>query len=199
MEDPDSVKKILESTQAEIGSLQKTLNETILRKDLNELLISLGDDADGAQSELAKCKLLNSYAYVIASLYFSYLKAAGMNKHNEHPIMQELGRVKSYIGRVQTAEQRQSKQQELSEADREAAKRFVESEFGAKEPAISSVHFEGTHKRFRVEGKEDEADDDISVKADIPKIGAALKTQRKTRKTAKSNRKQRTRGRVTKK
>ncbi len=152
MEDTKAVKEILESLQGQIKNLDTTVDDTILKKNLNELLFDLNDSSQQAKSEILKCKLLNAYAYIISSLYFSFLKADGNNRRNDHPIMDELKRVKSYIGRINAIQHKQEVHKRKEETSLEEAQKFINSNFGGSRDrdhaAISRVQFEGEHKRF---------------------------------------------------
>lgn len=153
MDDTKAVNDIVNSLRDSTRDLKSSLDSSILRKSLNELVIDLSDATHSAKSELAKCKLLNAYSFVVASLYFSYLKACGLNTGNDHAIMEELARVKSYIGRVQQAEKGKDIKAEKERKSKEAAKNFIRKQFGGvggtrEDAAISRVQFEGKHTRF---------------------------------------------------
>ena len=152
MEDTKAVKEILESLQGQIKTLGTLVDDTLLKKNLNELLFDLNDSSQQAKSEILKCRLVNAYAYVISSLYFSFLKADGNNQQNDHPIMEELRRVRSYINRVETIQQKQETHKKKEESSIKKAEKFINSNFGEnrsrEHAAICRVQFEGRHKRY---------------------------------------------------
>ncbi|KAG7812195.1 hypothetical protein KL921_001427 [Ogataea angusta] len=142
MDDIDAVKKLLASLNHGVEDLETKLKSGMLAK-------SLLNHVQGAKTPLEKVDLYNNYAYVIASLYFVLLKTSGENKKNEHPIMQELNRVKLYIERAKKAVTKEENTEEFKRKVAEAAERHVRNQLGEKiEPAVSKVHFEGKHTKF---------------------------------------------------
>ncbi|ESW99746.1 hypothetical protein KL918_001318 [Ogataea parapolymorpha] len=142
MDDIDTVKKLLVSLNHGVDELEIKLKSGMLAK-------SLLNHIQGTKTPLEKVDLYNNYAYVIASLYFVLLKTSGENKKNEHPIMQELNRVKLYIERAKKAATKEENTEEFKRKVAEAAERHVRNQLGEKiEPAVSKLHFEGKHTKF---------------------------------------------------
>ncbi|KAG7749643.1 hypothetical protein KL912_001644 [Ogataea haglerorum] len=152
MDDIDAVKKLLASLHHGVEELEIKLKSGMLAK-------SLLNHVQGAKTPLEKVNLYNNYAYVIASLYFVLLKASGENKKNEHPVMQELNRVKLYIERAKKAAAKEENTEEFRRKVAEAAERHVRNQLGEKvEPAVSKVHFEGKHTKFGGDKEDKDAD-----------------------------------------
>ena len=125
---------------------------------------------------LDKAKLYVLATYAIESLLFSYLRLNGIDAKN-HPIFQELTRVKHYFDKLKTAELGPTKP--TSKLDKNAAGRFIKAglagnddydrqrkELQERERAGAKRKFEdmgervGTHTRFDTTAKKLRAEDD---------------------------------------
>ncbi|ODQ68077.1 C1D-domain-containing protein [Nadsonia fulvescens var. elongata DSM 6958] len=137
----------------------------------------------------AKCN--SSIAYALNSLLFAYLKSVGQDT-KDHAIMQELSRVKSYMGKIKSAENKS--QGPATVIDKEAASRVVKhalsgnSKIDAKNlektrqqdnankflqsMAERSLPGVGTHKRF--------SDDEDDGKGEGAKGNVKDRKKRKT-------------------
>ncbi|XP_031557976.1 nuclear nucleic acid-binding protein C1D-like isoform X2 [Actinia tenebrosa] len=111
---PEEVTDALESFHEALGKVDDTfkpLLETSI-EDIKEKLEPL---------ECAKLDLV--LAYAINSMFWMYLITQGINP-KEHPVRQELDRIKKYMGKVKEATE---KKQASMRIDQGAAKRFVKS------------------------------------------------------------------------
>ncbi|KAH3668050.1 hypothetical protein OGAPHI_001804 [Ogataea philodendri] len=173
MDETESVKKLLASLSRGIDDLEKNVKSEVFIR-------SLLEHVQEAKSPLEKVDLYNNYAYVIASLYFVLLKTSGENKKNEHPIMQELNRVKLYIDRAKKAEQIKKNGNIDPDEASKAAERYVKNQLGEKvEPAVSKVHFEGRHTKFDT-SEENDKDSERPAKRHKPD---SKKSRSKTKKS----------------
>ncbi|ODQ81865.1 hypothetical protein BABINDRAFT_160096 [Babjeviella inositovora NRRL Y-12698] len=178
MDNIENVKLYAQALDSAVDSLTVEI-KALVAQTLNE--------RSAAITPLERAELTNNYAYSISSLFFSFLKASGVDT-NKHGIMDELSRVKSYMATVKQAKAGS----EDKSADAELAKRYLKSALGqgnstvvtgAHTPAISSAHFTGTHTKF---AKDNETPKAVSVsKKDVKKVGAEIKGKKKTKKTSK--------------
>lgn len=138
----EKIQAFLQSLNGSIDDLHQKL-QPIIAKSLDEVVA-------GYDSPLEKIEIYNSYSYVLISIIVAYLRSIGVDTTN-HPIMNELKRVKQYMQKHKAllAKQEQSQDDELSNT-----KDYLQQTLGNKpEPAISSAHFNdneksGKHKRF---------------------------------------------------
>lgn len=163
MDNTENIKLFLKSLDLSILQYEPTL-ELLLSKSLDEHL---------AQQETAKDKILflNNFQYVLVSTIFSYLKTIGVNT-DEHPIKNELARVKNYMMRAKKLDQNLDDEMKQKEEDeKRKAKEFITQTLGMKNgaestltdtrPAISTKSFQGTHTKF---DNEEETRDDTTRK-----------------------------------
>ncbi|EDK42675.1 hypothetical protein LELG_00853 [Lodderomyces elongisporus NRRL YB-4239] len=150
MDNTENIKLFLKSLDLSILQYEPTL-ELLLSKSLDEHL---------AQQETAKDKIqfLNNFQYVLVSTIFSYLKTIGVNT-DEHPIKNELARVKNFMMRAKKLDQNLDDEMKQKEEDeKRKAKEFITQTLGMKNgaestltdtrPAISTKSFQGTHTKF---------------------------------------------------
>jgi exosome complex protein LRP1 len=177
MENTDLIKQFIASLDASVDTLAP---------DVKQLISKSFEDRCNETEGLEQVQLSNGYAYIFVSLCFAYLKSTGVNT-NDHPIMKDLDRVKSYMKRQKLVE---SGQTEEAKADTSVARRFIQGVLGAqREPAISQEHFKPAHIKFEQDGKKKDDDDEESIRNKVTK-----KLKEKKGKREKNNKK----GKVTK-
>lgn len=106
---------------------------------------------DELHGRLDAARMQVSVAYVLMDLVWILLKVKGVDPTN-HPVMQELERVKSYFGkikRVQEQEKEPEQQHNGSKVDKSAAGRFIRAAL-AGEPGSTP----GKHTKFEDEPTE---------------------------------------------
>ncbi|CAG89900.2 DEHA2F26202p [Debaryomyces hansenii CBS767] len=151
MENIDNVNLFVQSLDNSVDQLTEKL-EPILKKSLEEKIAA-------SDSQVERIKIYNNYSYVLISILFSYLKTLGINT-DQHPIMKELTRIKSYMKRYKELEAKLASK-DTSKEDAEAARTFIQNTLGTKlngggaaissnmsSPAISSSNFAGVHTKF---------------------------------------------------
>uniref|UniRef100_A0A060T3A7 Exosome complex protein n=1 Tax=Blastobotrys adeninivorans TaxID=409370 RepID=A0A060T3A7_BLAAD len=131
-------------------------------------------------------------AYALDSTMFAYLKARGKDT-NDHPIMKELDRVKSYMAKIKEAQKIRPK------VDKAAADRFIRGAL-AGNPQVESDNFlkkmaketnKRTHNDVEETGPDGEGSDEVqdsvgsTEKASEPK-GRTNKKQKAKKRTKKS-------------
>ncbi|GME67146.1 unnamed protein product [[Candida] boidinii] len=168
MDEVELVKKLVSSFDDSIEDIEEILNRQVLSKPLNEsihdetVLRNYIDSNEGDINnsnnkndlKLSKIKLFNQYAYIIASLYFITLKLNNENKDiiNNHPILQELQRVKSYMNRIEDIKKIGVRQDNKDKLNIEATKRIIHQQLqnnsknnnnvnNLPSTAVSSKHF----------------------------------------------------------
>ncbi|KAJ1030117.1 hypothetical protein NDA16_000817 [Ustilago loliicola] len=103
---------------------------------------------DELHGRLDAARMQVSAAYVLMDLVWILLKTKGVDPTN-HPVMQELERVKSYFGKIkrgQDNEKEPAEQQKGMKVDRSAAGRFIRAAL-AREPGSTP----GKHTKFEDE------------------------------------------------
>ncbi|GMF06784.1 unnamed protein product [[Candida] boidinii] len=169
MDEVELVKKLVSSFDDSIEDIEEILNRQVLSKPLNEsihdetVLRNYIDSNEGDNNnsnnkndlKLSKIKIFNQYAYIIASLYFITLKLNNENKDiiNNHPILQELQRVKSYMNRIEDIKKIGVRQDNKNKLNIEATKRIIHQQLqnnsknnnnnvnNLPSTAVSSKHF----------------------------------------------------------
>lgn len=178
MDNIENVHKFVEALDVTIDNLEDSL-QPFLQKSLHELISTTVKNQDNIQT----IKICNNYLYTLISVLFAYLKTIGVNTNN-HPIMKELTRIKSYINRAKELENNSVSTQKNQEIHAEKAKQFLQNTLGTKSsvggaamtenlstPAISSANFTGTHTKF-----EEEQDSDLDSKSTTPPNSYTNKT-----------------------
>ncbi|OWB81023.1 hypothetical protein B5S32_g5365 [[Candida] boidinii] len=184
MDEVELVKKLVLSFDDSIEDIEEILNKQILSKPLNELIhdenvlrayIDSNENGNGNENEnenvnrndlkLSKIKIFNQYAYIIASIYFIKLKLNNENKDiiNNHPILQELQRVKSYMNRTEEIQKIGINKDNKNKLNIEATKRIIHQQLNSNNgklpsTAVSSKHFANSsnNKHIKFSGKESE-------------------------------------------
>ncbi|OWB75828.1 hypothetical protein B5S31_g5861 [[Candida] boidinii] len=184
MDEVELVKKLVLSFDDSIEDIEEILNKQILSKPLNELIhdenvlrayIDSNENGNGNENEnenvnrndlkLSKIKIFNQYAYIIASIYFIKLKLNNENKDiiNNHPILQELQRVKSYMNRIEEIQKIGINKDNKNKLNIEATKRIIHQQLNSNNgklpsTAVSSKHFANSsnNKHIKFSGKESE-------------------------------------------
>lgn len=160
MDDIEDVNLFVESLNTSIGKLHDEI-EPILTKPVEEI-------ASGTDSPLDTIKVYNNFSYTLVSLIFSYLKIIGINT-SEHPIGEDLNKIKSYMKRLKDMEANLTRQERHKNTD--TANDYLVQTLGTKDdkeqekedsPAISRLNFQGTHTKF------DDADRDQKGERKIP-------------------------------
>lgn len=140
-EDAKAVKPYLKHLAKQITALEPQIAKLVQRP-LDEQLILIGD-------EQARLKLSNAYAYVIASLMFSYMKINGTK--DMAPIMAELDRVRGYMQREKSAVERATARRRLGDSEKEQLRSHIQDALGKtrhSQASISAENFAGKHTRF---------------------------------------------------
>ncbi|CAN6604739.1 exosome complex protein Lrp1p [Trichomonascus vanleenenianus] len=168
MEQLPAIQSLIEQLDENITNLEEKISP-FLENDVS---------ATRFDSPLDQASYSTALAYALISILFSYLKATGEDTNN-HPIMEELERVKSYMAKVKKAKSPQEPGSG-SKVDKEAAKRFIRHAIGASSESkvdvdsyLSNIaqQTKGTHKRFS-------DDDEKEVQETKPKK-KSKKTKRK--------------------
>lgn len=162
MENIDNVKLFIKSLDGSIDQLKEQL-KPIINIQLDELI------GINTTKPIEVIKFYNNYLYTLISLIFSYLKTIGV-KVEDHPIMNELNRIKAYMKRLKEFELKLLKDESKDEKKSDQAKKFLENTLGSKlngggaakpqslsEPAISSSNFKGKHTKFNNPPTEEDA------------------------------------------
>lgn len=166
MENIENVKQFIEALDVSTNKLSLKL-KPILAKSLDEQVASIEDP-------VAKIKFYNNYLYVLVSVLFAYIKSVGIDT-TSHPIVKELGRVKSYMNRLKELENKLKSKSNSTSEDALAARSFLQNTLGGKvngggaaatqsltTPAISSGNF-GKHTKFTHDDVE-EKNEELKVK-----------------------------------
>lgn len=136
---------------------------------LNAALQANSSTKDAAEDELHgrldAARMQVSVAYVLMDLVWILLKTKGVDATN-HPVMQELERVKSYFGKIKSV---QEKEKEPSadkgmKVDRSAAGRFIRAAL-AGEPGSST----GKHTKFDEETEVNQPATEAKVEKETPR------------------------------
>ncbi|XP_028513178.1 nuclear nucleic acid-binding protein C1D [Exaiptasia diaphana] len=115
--DPDLPKEVLQSLESFHEALGKV--DDAFKPLLETSVEDIKDQLDPI--ECAKLDLV--VAYAINSMFWMFLITQGIDPKN-HPVRQELDRIKKYMGKVKDAKE---KKQASMRIDQGAAKRFVKS------------------------------------------------------------------------
>ncbi|ANZ76846.1 BA75_03427T0 [Komagataella pastoris] len=142
MENVETVQQLVNNLDVRLDNVSASLDEVLELKKLDEITEKM--------SQLDQCKMLNSLSYILSSLYFAYLKVNGVKDVHTHGIMNDLQRVKLYMSRVKTFEEK-SRKSELQEVQKkESIHNNLKDSLGT--PAISSANFndnkQSTHIKF---------------------------------------------------
>ncbi|SNX81908.1 related to LRP1 - nuclear exosome-associated nucleic acid binding protein [Melanopsichium pennsylvanicum] len=97
---------------------------------------------DELHGRLDAARMQVSVAYVLMDLVWILLKTKGVDPTN-HPVMQELERVKSYFGKIKHVQDGEKEEANGTKLDRSAAGRFIRAAL-AGEPGSA----QGTHTKF---------------------------------------------------
>lgn len=142
MEDIEKIKPYVKSFSNALDELKPEI-EKLTSKPLDEQLLLLS-------SERAKLELTNRYAYVLSSLMFASMKV--LNVKDMSPILNELKRVKSYMDKAKQYDNKISRSNEKSQAEKEKAKSIISNVLDGNknqfEPSISKNNFQGKHTKF---------------------------------------------------
>ena len=84
------------------------------------------DTVANSVDNLEAAKLDVTLAYGLASLYYILLNSKGKNS-TDHPVKEELGRIKKYVDRIKAIENPQSNKRKLV-VDQAAAARMIQHE-----------------------------------------------------------------------
>lgn len=138
MENIEKVRKFARVFDDSVSDFNRGV-EPILRKTLDELATS--DDA------LKSLKTYNTYGYILISSIYAYLKSTGTDTNN-HPIMKELDRIKSYMKKAKDIELGIALKDSNDKNSSSVLKSILGKESERNSPAISSFNFKGTHTKF---------------------------------------------------
>mmetsp|Transcript_28722 Transcript_28722/g.45034 ORF Transcript_28722/g.45034 Transcript_28722/m.45034 type:complete len:149 (-) Transcript_28722:1442-1888(-) len=111
---------------ADMDSRLTALEEamTKLEQELEPALNTNWDTLTGDLEALDKAKLNLMIAYAADSLFFLYLKTQGQDP-TQHPISEEVERVKSYLVKLKDAVSPAEREQARLRLNKEAAARFI--------------------------------------------------------------------------
>ncbi|XP_076443142.1 nuclear nucleic acid-binding protein C1D-like [Babylonia areolata] len=118
---PTELKERLGSFDSAVSQLESTL-QPLLSTSYTDLIDKLGP-LDAAKLDLVA-------VYSINSLFWMYLNVCGVNP-KDHPVKNELERIRSYMSRIKEAQDAMNK----PKLDKAAAKRFVKHSLWQKEVA----------------------------------------------------------------
>lgn len=118
---------------------------------LNSSLQSKTSGENELQGRLDAARMQVSVAYVLMDLVWILLKTKGVDSTN-HPVMQELERVKSYFGKIKRVQEgeKESSEQKGGRVDKSAAGRFIRAALAGEPGGMS-----GKHTKFDDETKQD--------------------------------------------
>ncbi|QLG72000.1 hypothetical protein HG535_0C03530 [Zygotorulaspora mrakii] len=149
MDEVEKIRPYIAHLNKQLRLLKPDL-EKMTSKSLDEQLLLLSD-------ERSKLDLTNKYSYVLSSLMFAYMKV--LNVKDVSPIMAELTRVKTYMNKAKSFDEKQDRKKGLEQSEQKKARRVINSVLDGNHasPAISKVHFQGKHTRFdnKSSGKDD--------------------------------------------
>lgn len=157
--DPDHIRNYISALDTSIDGLSKALDPV--------LSTSLDDKIAECQLPQERIKIYNNHLYVTISVLYSYIKTLGINT-NDHPIMEELKRIKDFMKQAKEVEESLKNKQEEDLKSKDDAKDFLQRTLGTtgaavlesmKSPAISSQNFKGTHTKFADQDNEDSDSD----------------------------------------
>ncbi|XP_077015393.1 nuclear nucleic acid-binding protein C1D-like [Tamandua tetradactyla] len=121
---PVKIHEYLSTFENSIGAVDEML-KTMMSVSRNELLQKLNP------LEQAKVDLVS--AYTLNSMFWIYLATQGVNP-KEHPVKQELGRIRVYTNRVKEI----TDKKKSGKLDRSAASRFVKNALWEPKPKNAS-------------------------------------------------------------
>lgn len=103
--------------------------------------------------ELKRLKTTNNYAYILASLMFSYVKLLSGHdtQHLNEKVMVELQRVRGYIERTKKLENKLKNKVTEQELKQETVKSQIRKTLG--QPTISKQNFKNKHIKFEESNK----------------------------------------------
>ncbi|GAA5937145.1 Sas10/Utp3/C1D family protein [Sporobolomyces koalae] len=170
MADP-ALLQTLSNLSSEIGSLETAL-EPLLQTPFADLVAQHQDDP------LAKAKLNVLVSYAVHDLIWVYLKTSGVDPTN-HPVMQEIERLKGYFVKLKSAESGQeppaptptpAQVHRRMQIDKQAASRFINHAIASQKSKVdpnytptaedAEMDIGGTHTRFDAEGPEEEEENE---------------------------------------
>ncbi|GAA5989374.1 hypothetical protein JCM5350_005692 [Sporobolomyces pararoseus] len=162
MADP-ALLETLSTLSTQIDNLSTSLSPLLKGTPYSELI------DQQSSSPLLKAKLDITVSYALHDLIWVYLKTSGVDPTN-HPVMQEIERLKSYFGKLKTAESGPSSStstttgdQRRMQIDKNVAARFINHAISSKKARIDpdytstgedqdaemgGVGGSGTHTRF---------------------------------------------------
>merc|ERR1712183_488450 len=128
----DEDDELAEGMKRKLDAFDLSLNnlESHLKPYLN---IPANDIHDKISDPLVKARLDLMVAYSINSLFWAYLSTQGVNPH-QHPIRNELKRIRENMGKVKLAEEKKK----MARIDTHAAQRFVRNALWQAPPSTST-------------------------------------------------------------
>lgn len=149
MENLENIKGFVRSLEHSVEDLSEAL-EPVLNTSIEDMIAE-------CTTPQQKVKVYNSYLYCVISILFAYIKSLGVNT-DDHPVMNELTRIKQSMKALKDAEESLQKKSEDAKESKDQAKEFLQRALGTtggaaapdsmKSPAISKVNFQGTHTKF---------------------------------------------------
>lgn len=175
----DDIKKLKPYLQ----NLKRSISE--LKPELQKFCASsLDDQLIQLTTEKQRLELTNSYAYVLNSLLFSYMKL--VNVKDLEPIKTELNRVKDYMKRTQELNNKEKRQAQNVDIQQEKLKNNIMNSLRQK-PSISTQNFVGKHTKFDDSNNDDADDEKEVIKETLTKriIDSKRNKKMKTKKSGK--------------
>ena len=127
---PLDVATAVERVHSDLEALEKTLEPLLSYSSLSQLNSQLSTED--------MLRLNTALAYTLQSLYFVCMQTYGEDLH-DHPIQQELDRIKDYIKQVQTALAAKQKESAVPKVDKETATRFIHSQLSQQVKTEAAV------------------------------------------------------------
>ncbi|GAA6036107.1 hypothetical protein JCM8097_006619 [Rhodosporidiobolus ruineniae] len=155
---------------ATISQLSSSLGA--LEAALDSLLATPFDDLvdQASDSPLVQARMQILASYVVHDLIWVYLKTAGVEPAN-HPVMQEIDRLKGYFGKLKQAETGAAPASESSkprmQIDRAAANRFISAAIQSGKASVDPDYTDveagpsGTHTRFDADSEDEAVDAEV--------------------------------------
>jgi len=123
---PEGILVKLQNFDASLGNIEDLL-KPFLKIPINDIVEKVNDPLQNARLSLM-------VSYAVNSLFWAYLVTQGVNAKN-HPIRNELKRIKDNMGKVKLAEERKK----MARVDTHAAKRFIRNALWQPPTAAASA------------------------------------------------------------
>jgi len=113
------------------------------------------EELSNRMTEVEKAKLNIVMAYAINALFYVYLRTQGCNP-NDHPVKQELERIKLYIQKIKELTEKDKATKATLQLNVDAANRFIKHALAGNHEPSNSVESENNSKqKEEADGSED--------------------------------------------